>query len=100
MEGRFNGRFFALPVWGLIFGGAYTWTSLFSEFYGILVVGKDMLQGYNNWGTFLCVFTVVPREIEDINAYPKFWGAKKVYYRRCASGRFMKEIAKAQDYMC
>ena len=30
MEGRFNGGFFALPVWG-----AYIWRSLFSEFYGI-----------------------------------------------------------------
>ena len=30
LEGRFNGGFFALPVWG-----AYTWRSLFSEFYGI-----------------------------------------------------------------
>ena len=28
--GRFNGGFFALPVWG-----AYTWRGLFSEFYGI-----------------------------------------------------------------
>ena len=30
LEGRFNGRFFALLVWG-----AYTWRGLFSEFYGI-----------------------------------------------------------------
>ena len=30
MEGRFNGGFFALPVWG-----AYIWRGLFSEFYGI-----------------------------------------------------------------
>ena len=30
MEGRFNGRFFALPVWG-----AYIWRGLLSEFYGI-----------------------------------------------------------------
>ena len=30
LEGRFNGGFFALPVWG-----AYTWRGLFSEFYGI-----------------------------------------------------------------
>ena len=29
LEGRFNGEFFALPVWG-----AYTWRGLFSEFYG------------------------------------------------------------------
>ena len=26
-----------LPVWGLIFGGAYTWWGLFSEFYGTLM---------------------------------------------------------------
>ena len=30
LEGRFNGGFFALPVWG-----AYTWRGLFSEYYGI-----------------------------------------------------------------
>ena len=37
LEGRFNGGFFALPVWGggLIIGGAHTWWRLFSEFYGI-----------------------------------------------------------------
>ena len=36
-EGRFNGGFFALRFWGgLIFGGAYTWRGLFSEFYGSL----------------------------------------------------------------
>ena len=34
-EGRFNGGFFALRFWGAnIFGGAYTWRGLFSEFYG------------------------------------------------------------------
>ena len=32
MEGRFNGGFFALPVWG-----AYTWRGLFSEFLRYLV---------------------------------------------------------------
>ena len=37
LEGRFNGRFFALPVWGAyIFGGAFAWRVLFSEFYGNL----------------------------------------------------------------
>ena len=30
LEGRFNGGFFALPVWG-----AYIWKGLSSEFYGI-----------------------------------------------------------------
>ena len=33
-EGRLNGGFFTLRVWGLIFGGSYTWKGLFSEFYG------------------------------------------------------------------
>ena len=41
LEGRFNGGFFCvtglegLYLEGLIHGGAYTWRSLFSEFYGI-----------------------------------------------------------------
>ena len=30
LEGRFNGGFFALRVWG-----AYIWRGLFSEFYGM-----------------------------------------------------------------
>ena len=34
LEGRFKGGFFTLRGWGLIFGGAYTWRGLFSEFYG------------------------------------------------------------------
>ena len=32
LEGRFNGGFFALRVWGV-----YTWRGLFSEFYGISI---------------------------------------------------------------
>ena len=35
LEGQFNRGLFALRVWGLIFGGAYTWRGLFSEFYGM-----------------------------------------------------------------
>ena len=38
LEERFNGGFFALRVWGLIFGGAYAWRGLFSEFYGTFLV--------------------------------------------------------------
>ena len=35
LEGRFNGGFFwRYEFGGLIFGGAYTWRDLFSEFYG------------------------------------------------------------------
>ena len=89
MEGRFNGRFIALPVWG-----AYTWTGLFSEFYGILVVGKYRLRGYHDWGTFSWVFTVIPREIEDINAYPKFWGGKEGILREMCKWQIYKRNCK------
>ena len=37
LEGRFNGGFFALPVWrAYIWRGLYTWRGLLSEFYSIL----------------------------------------------------------------
>ena len=36
LEGRFNGGFLRYRFGGLIFGGAYTWRGLFSEFYGII----------------------------------------------------------------
>ena len=37
LEGRFNGGFFALPVWrAYIWRGLHTWRGLFSEFYSIL----------------------------------------------------------------
>ena len=42
LEGRFNGGVFALPVWGHIFGGAYTWRGLFSEFYGISFISLSV----------------------------------------------------------
>ena len=35
LEGRFHGGFFVFRVWGLIFGGAYTWRGVFSEFDGM-----------------------------------------------------------------
>ena len=34
LKGRFNGGFLRYRFGGLIFGGAYTWRGLFSEFYG------------------------------------------------------------------
>ena len=36
LEERFNGGFLCYRFGGLIFGGAYTWRGLFSEFYGSL----------------------------------------------------------------
>ena len=36
LEGRFDGGFFALPVWGAYIWRGYTWRSLFSDSYGIL----------------------------------------------------------------
>ena len=41
LEERFNGGFFCITIWeGLIFGRAYTWRGLFSEFYGITQVSS------------------------------------------------------------
>ena len=51
LEGRFNGGFFVLRVWGLIFGGAYTWRGLFSEFYGN---NKTTYKKYTN--TYIIYF--------------------------------------------
>ena len=45
LEGRFNGGFFAFPVGGLIFGVAYTWRGLFSEFYGIYIFARVFTDG-------------------------------------------------------
>ena len=36
LEGRFNGGFLRYRFGGLIFGEAYTWRGLFSEFYAML----------------------------------------------------------------
>ena len=41
LEGRFNGGFFTLPVWG-----AYIWRGLFSEFYGMLALHVKMMSPY------------------------------------------------------
>ena len=34
IKGNFDGGFLRYDFGGLIFGGAYTWRGLFSEFYG------------------------------------------------------------------
>ena len=42
LEGRFNGGFFALRVWG-----AYIWRGLFSEFYTVLLL--NMTKKVSRW---------------------------------------------------
>ena len=44
LEGRFNRGYFALQVWG-----AYTWSGLFSKFYGNLII----FIGDRDWGCHL-----------------------------------------------
>ena len=41
LEGRFNGGFLRYDFEGLIFGRAYTWRGLFSEFYGNSTVSQE-----------------------------------------------------------
>ena len=43
LEGRFNGGFFASPVWG-----AYIWRGLFSEFYGKYKAIDMKMNFYSN----------------------------------------------------
>ena len=53
LEGRFNGGFFALPVWG-----AYLWSSLYMEglIFGILrYLGHSLIRG------MLTIYTNYPR---------------------------------------
>ena len=47
LEGRFNGGFFALQVWG-----AYTWRGLFSECYGIYYISEVNLARGKGTCTF------------------------------------------------
>ena len=42
---------------------------------------------------FLLGITAIPREIEN-NGYAKFWGANKVYYGRCANGKWRTECGE------
>ena len=37
-SGDLTEGFFVVQFWGLIFGGAYTWRGLFSEFYGSFIL--------------------------------------------------------------
>ena len=41
--------------------------------------------------SFLLGIIAIPREIEN-NAYAKFWGANKVHYGGCASGKYWKRL--------
>ena len=40
LEGRFKGGFLHYWIGDLVFGGAYTWRGLFSEFYSICCLYK------------------------------------------------------------
>ena len=41
--------------------------------------------------SFLLDITAIPREIKN-NAYAKFWGANKVPFGRCASGKLCGSV--------
>ena len=56
LEGRFNGGFFASPVWG-----AYIWRGLFSKFYGIWINNL-------NFNNFL-QFTVEKPDLITISSF-------------------------------
>ena len=56
MEGRFNGEFFALRVWG-----AYIWRGLYMEglIFGILRYTKSTYYNINSLGYLFVMFTTI-----------------------------------------
>ena len=56
MEGRFNGGFFALRVWG-----AYIWRGLYMEglIFGILRYTKSIYYNINSLGYLFVMFTTI-----------------------------------------
>ena len=56
MEGRFNGGFFALRVWG-----AYIWRGLYMEglIFGILRYTKSTYYNINSLGYLFVMFTTI-----------------------------------------
>ena len=53
LEGDLTNEF-----WGLVFGGAYTWRGLFSEFYGILNSRQDRSNGLPVAGQISALFEI------------------------------------------
>ena len=76
LEERFNGGFFVLPFRGLIFGGAYTWRGLFSEFYGRSAT-KEKIHSGNT------VMTETPGEMKGSQPIT---GSDSVYGADCPIG--------------
>ena len=48
--------FLRYRIRGLIFGGAYTWRGLFSEFYGIPIVSRESQSELSEFIIFMAVF--------------------------------------------
>ena len=56
LERRFNGGFFALPVWE-----AYIWRGLFSEFYGI-ICDWNTTMGYSKYELFVLFYFIASKK--------------------------------------
>ena len=55
LEVRFNGGFLRCEFGGLIFGGAYTWRGLFSEFYGTFLYCRTVTCSYRRLMALNCM---------------------------------------------
>ena len=62
LEGRFNGRFFALPVWV-----AYIWRGLFLEFYSNNDDDDDNVQGRKGVGLLQITMLLPFKYVNDLN---------------------------------
>ena len=75
--GRFNGGFFALPVWG-----AYTWRGLFSEFFGNSLSFRSSHKKFDVWprpppvwSTILELleFTLLSNKVKSGSEFESHW---------------------------
>ena len=77
LEGRFNGRFLALPVWG-----AYIWRGLYMEglIFGILrytSCWEVQVTGYNHWGTFCGYLQLSQEKLKTLMLSQNFGGQRR-----------------------
>ena len=88
-EGRFNGGFFALRFWG-----AYIWRGLSSEFYGISVTKKTIIET-STWWTKIhgqYKFIVLLGTLIESTGFPTPPLPASRFPRKLAPGRFSRKI--------
>ena len=77
-EGRFNGEFFALRVWG-----AYIWRGLFSQLYGILLGTRSLVGTPSGVSKFDFSDNFVSKNLAQIHNFT-CWNSKETNLVDCS----------------